>query len=134
MTRRLTLRFEAFGWESLEAEATHGGQTLAELLGDACAYFDSELRSHRAVITAPRLKIRGEATPREVELALGRGPWERLEDEARRQGIELERLLEHVALVYLADLHSGRVASRVLRRAEGNDWEASPKPKEGGAS
>jgi hypothetical protein len=43
--------------------------------------------------------------------------WERLRREAQRQSIPLERLLEHAAMYYLADLHSGRAAVQVFRRA-----------------
>ena len=47
-----------------------------------------------------------ETPPREIRLELTRGGWECLESEAARQGIPFERLLEHAALSYLADLDS----------------------------
>ena len=43
--------------------------------------------------------------------------WERLRREAQRQSIPLEHLVEHAAMYYLADLHSGRAAVQVSRRA-----------------
>jgi hypothetical protein len=51
---------------------------------------------------------------RRLGLDLDAFGWEALEEEARRQGVTVERLVEHAALYYLADLDSGRVAKRVL--------------------
>jgi hypothetical protein len=124
VTRRLTLRFDEFGWESLEAQARHQDETLDELLAHACAYFDSELDSNRLVAQAPGFKPSGQGTPRKVLLDLARDRWEGLQREAGRQGIPLERLLEHAALVHLADVDSGRVANGILRRAEQGEDEA----------
>jgi hypothetical protein len=116
--RELTLSFDEFGWESLESQARRDGKTLDELLSRAAAYLDAELPTRRAAILVPPFKPRGRGTPREVRPELGRECWERLEGEAERQGVALERLLEHAALLYLADIDSGRVADRVLDRAE----------------
>jgi hypothetical protein len=44
--------------------------------------------------------------------------WRALSEEAERQAVPLEELVAHAALYYLADLHSGRLAARVLRREE----------------
>jgi hypothetical protein len=41
-----------------------------------------------------------------------------LEQEAERQGLGLERLIEHAAIFFLADLDAGRVAERVIRLAD----------------
>ena len=51
---------------------------------------------------------------REIRLDVTRACWEHLETEAARQGVALERQLEHAALLHLADIDSGRVARRVL--------------------
>ncbi len=122
VTQRVTLRFDEFGWQGLESEARRDGLTLEELLGCAVAYFDAELPTTRAALCAPRFKPRSKARAqqmsREIRLELTRGGWEHLQSEAGRQGIPLERLLEHAPLLYLADVDSGRVVKRVLRRAE----------------
>jgi hypothetical protein len=114
----ITLRFDEFGWESLESQARRDGETVEDLLSRAAAYYDAERPTRRAATRAPPFKPGGRGTPREVRPELGRECWERLEGEAERQDVALERLLEHAALLYLADIDSGRVADRVLDRAE----------------
>jgi hypothetical protein len=44
-------------------------------------------------------------------------------EEAERQGVTLEELGAHAMIYYLSDLDSGRVAAKVMRKA---DEEASP--------
>jgi hypothetical protein len=58
--------------------------------------------------------------------------WSALREEAERQGVTLEELLEHAALYYLSDLDSGRVAAKILRRAQIEDAEEEEPPAEGG--
>ena len=54
----------------------------------------------------------GEA--RTLELELDAESLRLLEQEAERQELALERLIEHAAIFYLADLDAGRVAKRVI--------------------
>lgn len=125
VTRRLTLSYGEFGWQSLESAAGRAGETLDELLGRAVAYFDAALHTTRPAVLAPTFKPDGHGRPREIRLELTCGRLKRLAKEAGRQGIPIERLLEHAPLVYLADVDSGRVANRVLGRArEGEADEA----------
>jgi hypothetical protein len=124
VSRELSLTFDDFGWQRLEAEARRDGETLDDVLSRAAAYLDAELPAGRAASLAPAFKPGGQGAPREVRPELGRDRWERLEGEAASQGIALERLLEHAALLYLADLDSGRVADRGLDRAEEADDDA----------
>jgi hypothetical protein len=121
MKRRLTLRFDEFGWQSLEAQAEREGETLDGLLSFAGAYFESELGSTRPILRAPRFKPSGKGTPREVQLELAGDRWESLEAEARNQDKALEEILEHAAFVYLADVESGRAAEAALGRAESEE-------------
>lgn len=115
--KRVTLRFDGFGWESLESQAAQDGETLDESLSRAMAYFDAMLPTTRAAAIAPRFKPRDEGTPREIPLELTHESWDRLEHEAERQGVPLEQLLEHAALLHLSDAASGRVADHIVDRA-----------------
>ena len=115
--KRVTLRFDGFGWESLESQAVRDGETLDESLSRAMAYFGAMLPTTRAAAIAPRFKPRDQRIPREIPLELTHEYWERLQHEAERQGIPLEQLLEHAALLHLSDADSGRVADHVLDRA-----------------
>ena len=40
--------------------------------------------------------------------------WQRFKAEAEAQDVPVERLLEHAALYFVADLNSGRVTARIL--------------------
>jgi hypothetical protein len=116
-TRRVSLGFDEFGWKSLEAQAARDGEKLDEWLALAAAYFDAELGESRAAAFAPRFKPEGQGTSREISLELTDACWKRLESEAEERGVVLDRLLEHAALFFLADVDSGRVANHVLARA-----------------
>jgi hypothetical protein len=59
----------------------------------------------------------------ELELDLEEALWRSLKDEASSQGVEVERLLEHAALYYVAELDAGRFAARILDDL-GEDLEA----------
>jgi hypothetical protein len=117
----VTLAFDEFGWKSLESEARRNGETLEELLSRAAAYFDAERPTKRAATLVPGFSPDGRGTPRELRLELTPVRWEGLEREAGRQGVALERLLEHAALLYLADLDSGRLAESILDRVQADD-------------
>jgi hypothetical protein len=118
VTHGITLRFDEFGWQGLETEARRDGETVDELLSGAAAYYDAELATERAALRVPPFKSHGGRESREVRVEVSPECWERLEREAERQDVELERLLEHAALLYRADIDSGRVADRILDRAE----------------
>jgi len=119
--RALTLRFDEFGWQRLESEARRDGTGLDDLLSRAAAYFVAERPTGRPATFPPPFKPDARGEPREVRVEGDAECWEGLETEAERQGIPVERLLEHAALLYLADSDSGRLAERVLDRAEQDD-------------
>jgi hypothetical protein len=117
-TRSVTLRFDRFGWESLELQAERDRESLDEWLALAAAYLDAELGSGRAAAVAPGFRPEESRAPREISLELTEGCWKRLESEAEERGVALDALLEHAALLFLADVNSGRVADHVLARAK----------------
>lgn len=123
---RVTLRFDGFGWQSLESEAGEDGQLLDELIGRAAAYFDAKLGTIRRARLAPKFKPSGHGTPREIRLELACGLWQRLESEAGRQGIPLESLLEHASLFYIADVDA-RAPATVLPRGRRIGWSCQPR-------
>jgi hypothetical protein len=118
--RALRLRFDEFGWARLELEARRDGEALDDLLSRAAAYFYAERPTGRAATLAPGFKPDARGEPREVRLEGDAECWEGLESEAQRQGVPMERLLEHAALLYLADSDSGRLAER---------WSTGPNPQ-----
>jgi hypothetical protein len=52
---------------------------------------------------------------RRVTLELEGFAWEKIDEEAAREGLDVERLVEFALLYYLADVDSGRIARRVAR-------------------
>ena len=121
MRHGLTLTFDEFGWESLESEARRNGETLDDLLSRAAAYFNADRSTRRAAMLVPAFEHGMRGTPCQVLLDVSRDCWKGLESAAGRLGVSLKRVLEHAALLYLADLDSGRVANRLLGRAAGGD-------------
>ncbi len=112
------ITFDRFGWDGLEQQARAERLDLAQLVAQACTYYESELEGERPATTAPRFRPPplGRET-RTLTIELSAGCLQRLEQEAERQRLALERLLEHAALLYLADLEAGRIAERIVERA-----------------
>lgn len=108
--------FDEFGWESLEDEAQRQRISLEAVVARAAEYFESNLDSGRMAVRVPPFAQKpGSAGGQELRLNLRARTWDSLRDEAARQQVPLERLLEHAALYYLADLHDGRIADRTRR-------------------
>jgi hypothetical protein len=113
-----TITFDRFGWSELSRQAREERLDLAALVARACAYYASELGGERPALIAPRLRPPPlERERRTLTIELDPECLRLLEREAERQELALARLLEHAALLYLADAESGRVAERIVRRA-----------------
>jgi hypothetical protein len=118
MKRSVTLELDEFGRESLAAQAGRQRESLSRLLREAALYYVSDLRADRRAARIPRFARR--EAPRipvaelSLSLDLDDATWQALEEEAARQQVSVEALLEHAALYYLADLSSGRTPRRIL--------------------
>jgi hypothetical protein len=118
MQLELSLSFSRFGWSGLEERAGGDGFDLAQVTEQACTYYASELDSGRLATKVPRSDVDASTgTARLLSLELDDECAERLNREAQRQGVSLERLVRHATLMYLADLDAGRVAARVAQGA-----------------
>jgi hypothetical protein len=114
----ILLTFDEFGWRALEQQANSEGLELELFVAVACSYYESELAAERPAAAVPGFRRRPvDGETRALELELGDGCLRRLQQEAERQEVALERLYEHAALLYLADIDAGRVADRIVRRA-----------------
>lgn len=114
----ISLTLDAFGWSALEDHARAEGLGLDRLVALACTYYESELAAGRTATRAPRFgKPVTERETRTMVLELNAESRRRLEQEAERQDLGVERLVEHAAIFYLADLDAGRVAARIIRDA-----------------
>jgi hypothetical protein len=113
--RSLTLSLEEFGALTLEAEAERYSVSTTQLARRAVGYYLSDRGSGRMAWQVPRLSQEPARQPAlQLALDLDADSWNELDREAERQGVALERLLEHAIVYFLADLDAGRVERRML--------------------
>jgi hypothetical protein len=67
-------------------------------------------------------------TRHQVTIELDEFGYETLQAEATRQDVTLEQLIEHAAMYYLGDIHSGRAAVQIFRRSVA-DSPGRPRPR-----
>ena len=122
MNREMTLELGEFSRAAMEAQARRQGLDVATLLARSAQYYILERPSERLSARVPSFvhsDTAGEhGLPLGVTIELDDGHWHELGSAAAREGISVERLFEHAALLFLADLESGRVAARLLESAE----------------
>jgi hypothetical protein len=103
---RIPLPLEGFGVELLEAQAERCGLSLASFMERAAQRYLAE--PDRA---APSRRVPaflkdggGPAAQKTVEVELGPELWDALELEAEAQGVGLELIVAHAAMLLAADL------------------------------
>jgi hypothetical protein len=115
MRRSMTLALGDFGRQAIEEQASRYGLAPEEFVSRAAQYYLADRGLKRPARRTPRFRREAGAPEElELELDLDAGAWTALRQESKRQGVSLERVLEHAALYLLADLDSGRVAARIL--------------------
>ena len=122
MNREVTLEVSEFSRAALEGQARRQGLAVATLLARSAQYYLLERASERLSARVPSVAD-GDARPEHaptlrLTIDLVEGDWNELDTVAAREGVSVERLFEHAAMLFLADLDSGRVAARLLGSAE----------------
>jgi hypothetical protein len=113
--REVTLALEQFGRTSLEARASQLDVPVGALVRQAALYYLAIRGSNRSALRIPRFaRERSDEGGFRVEVELDEADWSALEVEAVRQRVPVERLIEHAAMLFLADVDSGRVAVRIV--------------------
>lgn len=120
VVRSVVLGLDRFGRETVANAADRHSVRPGELLSSAALYYLAERGGGRFATAIPRFVRPG---PREeapdsrlgAELDLEGAAWEALERAAKEQGVDLPTLITHAAMLYVADLESGRVADRFLQ-------------------
>jgi len=112
--RRVELRFDSFGWEVLEAEGDRLYVAVEALISRAVVYFEGQMTGGRQAVQLPSGEGSLSGEVRVLELEIRDGTWQRLRREASRQKVDVERLVEHAALLFIADLDAGRVTEKFL--------------------
>lgn len=84
------------------------GSDVARVLREACIHYARRLRSGRKPLRVPRFyrRLGPGIGSTSVEFLLDERVRKQLESEAKRQHVQMDELLLHAALVYLADLDS----------------------------
>jgi len=118
----MTLELGEFSRAALEAQAQRQALAVETLLARSAQYYLLERGSERLSARVPS-GIDGDARaehglPLRVTIDLGDRHWNELDAAAARERLSVERLFEHAALLFLADLESGRVAARLLESAD----------------
>lgn len=115
--RSARLHLTPFGLDSLESEARRQRLALATLLRHAIQYYLAERRSGRLAGRVPPF-ARQEAGGGEISVAveLEGSEWRRIEEAAALERVSVPALVRHAAMLYLADIDSGKLASRLVGR------------------
>ena len=115
--REVTLTLEQFGRTSLETRALALDVPVGALVRQAVLYYLAVRGGSRSALSIPRFARDRPETPDDrldVTFELDEADWSALEVEAVHQRVPLERLIEHAALLFLADVDSGRIAVRIV--------------------
>jgi hypothetical protein len=113
----IKITFDEFGWRALNERAVEEGASLDELVSLALSYYESELSSARVATDVPRFRQAPRGEARSLTIEIDEDVMRRIAEEGERRGVALERVCEHAALLFLADLDAGKVAQQVIRRA-----------------
>ena len=115
MGRRVTLTLGDFAAEVLHEQATAHALSPEEFVDRAARYYMSERSTGRPARKVPAfLKSSSGGRDAGVQFDLDKASWEELEAVAESEETSVERLLEHAVLLLIADLDSGRVATRFV--------------------
>jgi hypothetical protein len=113
MSRRLALSLDQFGASALEEHAERYSVSPPELASRPLLPLRPWVRSGGAAV--PRLPTGAVRKPvLRLTVDLDQDSWQELADEATRQHVSLEVLLEHAVMYFLGDLDSGRVERSML--------------------
>jgi hypothetical protein len=127
VTRQVTLTIGHFVADTLQEQARANALSPEEFVDRAAHYYLSERSTGRPARKLPAFLERGsDGRPIRFQFDLEESSWKDIQAVAEREGTSAERLLEHAVLLLIADLDSGRVATRFVAPAgeQSPDWEA----------
>jgi hypothetical protein len=119
MRRRVTLNLSEFVANALREQARANALAPEEFLDRAARYYLSERATDRPARKLPAfLESHPNGHSIGLELDLDEASWGELEAVAEREEASTERVLEHALLLLIADLDSGRVATRFVEQED----------------
>jgi hypothetical protein len=115
MTHAVTVTVGPFAREVLGGESGNVVQHVASRAGRAIRTYLADKDSRRAGWELPAFVRTAEpAEKTELSLDLDDELWSDLEAEAGRQGVSVDRLVEHAVLYFAAEIDAGRITQRIL--------------------
>jgi hypothetical protein len=115
MGRRLTLRLGPFEREALDRYGNSQRVTAVQVIRTAVLYYLRERDSDRLEWRMPELARAEPGGATAVEVEVDEETWRSLLEEAAAQSTDSETLARHALLFFLADVDSGRIASKLAR-------------------
>jgi hypothetical protein len=115
MGRRLTLRLGPFEREALDRYGNSQRVTAVQVIRTAVLYYLRERDSDRLEWRMPELARAQPGGATAVEVEVEEETWRSLVEEAAAQSTDSETLARHALLFFLADVDSGRIASKLAR-------------------
>jgi hypothetical protein len=106
----VTVRLGAFASKVLAAGAMHGETSSTALERALRCYLGDKESAAPGWLYPDFLRDRDAVEEVELRLHVERDVWKALEEEARTQGVSLQRLLEHAVIYFAAQVDAGRIA------------------------
>ena len=115
MGRTLKLRLGPFEREALDRYGISQRVTAVRVIGTAVLYYLRERDADRLEWRMFELARAEPGGATDLEVEVGEETWRALVEEAAAQSTDPETLVRHALLFFLADVDSGRVASKLAR-------------------
>jgi hypothetical protein len=113
--RSVTVNLSQLAFEALASEKPSGSPRAPVRTESAVRIYLKDKGADRPAWPYPGF-LRGSDTQEDVGLELQIDPdlWLQFEAEAERQGVSTQKLLEHAAFYFAAELNAGRITQRIL--------------------
>jgi hypothetical protein len=117
----VSVRLGAFASKALAVEAMNGGKPSSVSVERAIHCYLNARETPGPGWSFPAfLRGREPLEAVELQLELEEDLWKSLEDEAGRQGVSVQQMLDHAVLYFAAEVNAGRVTERILDDLDGD--------------
>ena len=116
MTKEVVLDLDEFGSHALDSFVRQRRRSHSVAVRTASLYYLADRHAERLTWPVPRFESATRARTGNtvtVRTKLDDGTWDAVVQEAQRQRVTVERLVEHAILYFLASVDSGRIAGRL---------------------
>jgi hypothetical protein len=116
VTRHVVLNLDEFGRHALETFVRQRRRSHSAAVRTAALYYLADKDAERPTWPVPRFASARRApngNTATVRIKLDEETWKAVVQEADRQRVSVERLVEHATLYFLANFDSGRIAGHL---------------------